>query len=132
MTSGCRTPKRCVRTAWPWRSRPPPPPAAPCGWTATRRRAAMSERTDRVVVVPGPGRVALVEEPAAELRDGMFRVATLYTGVSAGTELSYVKGTNPALDARWDPALGLFRPGTPVDPYPVKRLGYMEVARVVE
>ncbi|MFI6820923.1 zinc-binding dehydrogenase [Micromonospora sp. NPDC050187] len=87
---------------------------------------------DRVVVVSGPGRVELVEQDAAELRDGTFRVETLYSGVSAGTELSYVKGTNPYLHVTWNADLGLFQPGGASTPYPVERLGYMQVGRVVE
>ncbi|MGY3520823.1 zinc-binding dehydrogenase [Micromonospora sp. PTRAS2] len=87
---------------------------------------------DRVVVVSGPGRVELVEQDADELRDGTFRVRTLYSGVSAGTELSFVKGTNPYLNVTWNSGLGLFQPGEASTPYPVTRLGYMQVGRVVE
>ncbi|HEX5541429.1 MAG TPA: zinc-binding dehydrogenase [Micromonospora sp.] len=87
---------------------------------------------ERVVVVPGPGQVAIREEEPAPLRSGTFRVRTLYSGVSSGTELSYVKGTNPYLCVTWNPELGLFQPGQPATPYPVDRLGYMEVGRVVE
>ncbi|MEO3777707.1 zinc-binding dehydrogenase [Micromonospora sp. B11E3] len=87
---------------------------------------------DRVVVVSGPGRVELVERDADELRDGTFRVETLYSGVSSGTELSYVKGTNPYLNAAWNADLGLFQPDGASSPYPVTRLGYMQVGRVVE
>ncbi|KXK62007.1 zinc-binding alcohol dehydrogenase [Micromonospora rosaria] len=86
---------------------------------------------DRVVVVAGPGRVELVEQDAAAPRPGTFRVETLYSGVSTGTELSYVKGTNPYLTGTWDADLGLFRPGRADPAYPVTRLGYMQVARVV-
>ncbi|WP_328654566.1 zinc-binding dehydrogenase [Micromonospora sp. NBC_00330] len=87
---------------------------------------------DKVVVVTGPGRVDLVEQDAAPLRPGTFRVETLFSGVSAGTELSYVKGTNPYLNVTWNPDLGLFQPGAVSTPYPVTRLGYMQVGRVVE
>ncbi|WP_431908149.1 zinc-binding dehydrogenase [Micromonospora carbonacea] len=87
---------------------------------------------DRVVVVSGPGRVELVEQDADELRAGTFRVRTLYSGVSAGTELSFVKGTNPYLHATWNAGLGLFQPGGAGSPYPVTRLGYMQVGRVVD
>ncbi|MFI6783302.1 zinc-binding alcohol dehydrogenase [Micromonospora sp. NPDC050276] len=87
---------------------------------------------DKVVVVTGPGRVELVEQDAAPLRPGTFRVETLFSGVSAGTELSYVKGTNPYLNVTWNPDLGLFQPGPASTPYPVTRLGYMQVGRVVE
>jgi threonine dehydrogenase-like Zn-dependent dehydrogenase len=86
---------------------------------------------ERNVVVAGPGRVEIAESDAAPVPDGGFRAQTLFSGISAGTELSYVKGTNPALHAAYDPVLGLF--GAPAaDAYPVTRLGYMEVARVAE
>jgi threonine dehydrogenase-like Zn-dependent dehydrogenase len=85
---------------------------------------------DRAVVVTGPHAVEIREEEPAPVRDGTFRVETLFTGVSAGTELSYVKGTNPYLSRRWDPTLGLFVTGEPSTSYPVSRLGYMEVGRV--
>jgi threonine dehydrogenase-like Zn-dependent dehydrogenase len=87
---------------------------------------------ERAIVVTGPETVEIVEEESPPLRDGTFRVATLYSGVSAGTELSYVKGTNPMLSARFDGELGLFRDGEPAQAYPVTRLGYMEVGRVTE
>ncbi|MEV4824244.1 zinc-binding dehydrogenase [Micromonospora sp. NPDC049274] len=87
---------------------------------------------DRVVTVTAPGRVELVEQEAAALRPGTFRVETLFSGVSAGTELSYVKGTNPYLNVTWNADLGLFQPGEASTPYPVTRLGYMQVGRVVE
>ena len=84
---------------------------------------------ERTVVVTAPGRVRIAETDAPPVPDRGFRARTLVSGVSAGTELSYVKGTNPALHHGWDTELGLF--GGPVaDPYPVTRLGYMEVARV--
>jgi len=88
--------------------------------------------SERAIVVTGPRSVELREEESPPLREGTFRVATLYSGVSAGTELSYVKGTNPYLSARFDAELGLFRDGEPSTAYPVDRLGYMEVGRVTE
>lgn len=88
--------------------------------------------SERVVVVPAPGQVEIREEDEAPLSDGTFRVRTLYTGVSAGTELSYVKGTNPYLSVTWNADLGVFESGQPATPYPVTQLGYMEVGRVIE
>jgi threonine dehydrogenase-like Zn-dependent dehydrogenase len=63
---------------------------------------------------------------------GGIRVQTLYSGLSAGTELTYLKGTNPYLSGSWDRELGLYRPGEAEQPYPVEVMGYMEVAQVVE
>ncbi|MDG4831266.1 zinc-binding dehydrogenase [Solwaraspora sp. WMMD1047] len=88
--------------------------------------------TDRVVVIPAPGEVAVRHEEAAAPGAGQFRVRTRYSGVSAGTELSYVKGSNPYLRVAWDAGLGLFRPGGLPTPYPVDRLGYMQVGQVCE
>jgi threonine dehydrogenase-like Zn-dependent dehydrogenase len=82
--------------------------------------------------VAEPGRFAyydLEQEPCAE---GEFRVDTLYSGLSAGTELSFFKGTNPYLTSRWDPELGLFLDGDPSRTFPIHALGYMEVGRVAE
>ena len=82
-------------------------------------------------MLPKPGRVTVVEERSQPVPPGGFRVRTLFSGISAGTELAFVKGTHPALHVGWDPVLGLFG-GPAADPYPVIRLGYMEVGRVEE
>src|SRR5919108_5955003 len=77
-----------------------------------------------------PQRVALFSYDEGELPDGQFRVRTLYTGLSAGTELTHFKGTNQYLHKTWDDALKLFRPGTPSQSYPMMFSGYMEVGEV--
>ncbi|MET8861880.1 zinc-binding dehydrogenase [Nonomuraea sp. NPDC004580] len=88
--------------------------------------------TSETLSIEAPGEVCLVEEKLPDLPDGGFMVATAYSGVSAGTELTYVKGTNPYLGASWDPALGLFLDGAPSVAYPVRGIGYMQVGLVVE
>ncbi|MER7363771.1 zinc-binding dehydrogenase [Nonomuraea wenchangensis] len=85
-----------------------------------------------VLTIEAPGRVALVEEKLPDVPEGGFRVVTAYSGVSAGTELTYVKGDNPYLNATFDRELGLFVPGTPSIEYPVRGIGYMQVGQVVE
>ncbi|MFC7673706.1 zinc-binding alcohol dehydrogenase [Mycolicibacterium sp. GCM10028919] len=90
----------------------------------------MSDRAF-TVVVERRGVVTLREEPAPPpVRDGQFDVETVFSGLSAGTDLSWVKGTNPALHRRWDPELGLFMAGTPDVGYPIDKFGYMQVGRV--
>ena len=64
-------------------------------------------------------------------RDGQFLVRTLRSGISAGTELTFVKGTNPYLRAGWDDDLGVFDADRPAVGYPVRTMGYMEVGEVV-
>ena len=54
----------------------------------------------------------------------------MYTGLSAGTELTFMKGTNPYLHSRWDDHRGVFIPGEASAHFPVNFLGYMEVGRV--
>jgi threonine dehydrogenase-like Zn-dependent dehydrogenase len=65
-------------------------------------------------------------------RAGEVLVRTLYSGVSAGTELTYVKGTDPGFTSHRDPERGVFVPGEPSRTYPVRSMGYMEVGEVVE
>jgi NADPH:quinone reductase-like Zn-dependent oxidoreductase len=86
--------------------------------------------TVRTLVVPRPGVLEIAETPEPPLVDGRFRGETLFTGLSAGTELTWYRGTNPYLTAGWDPEFGLFDRDRPAQRFPVRRLGYMEVARV--
>lgn len=86
----------------------------------------------RRLVIGGPGDASFVEEADVELADGQVRVATAYTGLSAGTELSWFRGSNPFLGRRFDRELGLFGDGEPASPYPVTRVGYMETGTVAE
>jgi threonine dehydrogenase-like Zn-dependent dehydrogenase len=86
---------------------------------------------DRVLVVDGPGRASIRgEHREGSLPDGGFDVDTVYSGLSAGTELSWFKGTHPNLTASWDAELGLFRPDGGAAGFPVTRWGYMQVGRV--
>lgn len=77
----------------------------------------------------------LVFEEFADLPLGPeeVRVKTLYSGISAGTELTQYRGTNPFMGRRFDEATRLFIPGEAASwPYPVLTLGYEEVGEVVE
>ena len=84
----------------------------------------------RTLVVPRPGVLEIAETPEPPLADGRFRGETLFTGLSAGTELTWYRGTSPYFHAGWDAELGLFDRDRPTRRFPVDRLGYMEVARV--
>jgi threonine dehydrogenase-like Zn-dependent dehydrogenase len=69
----------------------------------------------------------------APLGKDEVRIRTLYSGVSAGTELSQYRGTNPFMHVQWDAQTRLFKAGTePSWPYPVRNLGYEEVGEIVE
>jgi threonine dehydrogenase-like Zn-dependent dehydrogenase len=85
----------------------------------------------RTLVVPRPGVLEIEETAEPPLAEGRFRAQTVATGLSAGTELTWYRGTSPYLASGWDAELGLFGAGEPQS-YPVRRLGYMEVARVTD
>ncbi|MEV0148476.1 MULTISPECIES: zinc-binding dehydrogenase [unclassified Nonomuraea] len=85
----------------------------------------------RVITFEGPGRVRVGVEPPAALGPGSVRVRTLYSGVSAGTELTAYRGTNPYLTRRWDTERRLFVDGS-THAYPLTGWGYQEVGEVVE
>ena len=91
----------------------------------------MPERREiRCLGIEEPGKAFIwsyLEEP---LSDGQFQVDTLYTGLSAGTELTFFKGTNPYLRAGWNAELGVFDEALPAAQYPVRFTGSMEVGRV--
>ena len=85
-----------------------------------------------VVQFSSPGTVELVECSPATLTPGMVRVRTWYSGVSAGTELTAYRGSNPYVTKHWDTEQRLFVDGAPSFAYPVAGWGYSEVGEVVE
>ena len=96
----------------------------------------MSETLQQIktVVITKPGEVQIVTEEREPLQDGDFFVETIYSGISAGTELTFFLGTNPKQSEGWDTEHRLFRGDLEpsiVDIFP-KREGYMEVGKVVE
>jgi 2-desacetyl-2-hydroxyethyl bacteriochlorophyllide A dehydrogenase len=61
------------------------------------------------------------------------RLRTLYSGISAGTELTAYRGSNPYLHKQWDASRKLFISAEqPSLMYPVSGWGYEEVGEVVE
>ena len=84
------------------------------------------------LVVPGPGRVELVEEDLPRVPEGGLLLRTEATGLSAGTELTAYRGSNPYLTKKWDEGLRLFVDGSTSFEYPVNGWGYEEVGEIVE
>lgn len=80
-----------------------------------------------------PHRVEVIESPHQGLLEGQVRVRTLHSGISAGTELTAYRGTNPYLTRTWDPELRLFTDEHENQPaYPLDGWGYSEVGEVIE
>lgn len=87
-------------------------------------------RKVRSLGVEAPGRAYFFEYEEGPPADGHVRLETLYTGLSAGTELTFLKNTNPYFRSRFDGGRSVFVENEPDLHYPVPFLGYMEVARV--
>lgn len=86
-----------------------------------------------VLVFTQPRKVDFEAVKDRPLEAGEIRVRTLYSGISAGTELTAYRGSNPYLHKHWDAKARLFRPAaTPSQPYPLSGWGYEEVGEVIE
>lgn len=86
----------------------------------------------KVVRFLAPHESSVVDEADAPLGSADVRIATLHSGISAGTELTAYRGSNPYLTKRWDPESKLFVPGGVSEAYPMDGWGYEEVGEVVE
>lgn len=86
----------------------------------------------QVVTFPAPRAVELQEYEEPPLGPGEVRLRTLFSGISAGTELTQYRGSNPYLTKRWDGDRRLFVEGDVSMAYPVRGTGYEEVGRVAE
>jgi 2-desacetyl-2-hydroxyethyl bacteriochlorophyllide A dehydrogenase len=86
----------------------------------------------RVVAFAAPRSAVVTDEPEAPLAADGVRVETVYSGISAGTELTAYRGSNPYLHGHWDAARLLFVDGESTASYPIEGWGYEEVGRVVE
>ena len=85
-----------------------------------------------LVSFPAPRATAIVEEVDEPLNPGQVRVRTLFSGISAGTELTSYRGSNPNLTKIWDTEARLFVPGEQSATFPISGFGYEEVGEVVE
>lgn len=87
----------------------------------------------KVLVCAAPRVIGYQDTEDPPLQPDEVRIKTLYSGISAGTELTFYRGTNPYLSKQWDADNRLFRPGEQATfSYPVTNLGYEEVGEIVE
>lgn len=121
-----------VRLDMPQTKRPEPAPLQFQPRSEAPPGPAPGYRVIRSLGVEGPGRPYFLEYEEGPPGDGEVRLDTLYTGLSAGTELTFLKNTNPNFRGRFDGERGVFVEDEPDLHYPVPFLGYMEVARVSE
>ncbi len=87
----------------------------------------------QALVFAEPRQIAFEAEPDHPLEAGQVRLRTLYSGISAGTELTAYRGSNPYLHKRWDAERRLFIPSDqPTSSYPMRGWGYEEVGEIIE
>jgi 2-desacetyl-2-hydroxyethyl bacteriochlorophyllide A dehydrogenase len=86
-----------------------------------------------VVTFTGPHALGFQELEDKPLGPMEVRLQTLYSGISAGTELTAYRGSNPYLAKRWDAERHIFVPtDQPSMTYPVVGWGYEECGKIVE
>jgi 2-desacetyl-2-hydroxyethyl bacteriochlorophyllide A dehydrogenase len=86
----------------------------------------------QVVTFEGPRKVGIREYEERPLQPKEVRLRTLYSGISAGTELTAYRGSNPYLAKRWDEGPRLFLEGGVSLQHPIEGWGYEEVGEVAE
>ena len=85
------------------------------------------------LVFAAPRTTAYQDYDDLPLKPNQARIKTLYSGISAGTELTFYRGTNPYLSQRWDADKRLFLADeSSTLAYPVTKLGYEEVGEIIE
>ena len=85
-----------------------------------------------MVSFTAPREARVVSEDARPLAADEVRIRTLFSGISAGTELTAYRGSNPYLNKKWDEERRLFVDGSTSFEYPVDGWGYEEVGEVSE
>ena len=87
----------------------------------------------KMVVFTKPRTVGFESFEDLPLEPHEVRLRTLFSGISAGTELTAYRGSNPYLSKQWDPKSRLFLASeAPSQPYPLSGWGYEEVGEVIE
>jgi threonine dehydrogenase-like Zn-dependent dehydrogenase len=89
--------------------------------------------TERGLMLTAVRQLAFEELSVNPLGPNEVRIRTLFSGISAGTELSQYRGTSPFMNRQWDLANRVFRDAeTPSWSFPVRNLGYEEAGEIVE
>lgn len=89
--------------------------------------------TERGLMLTAVRQLAFEELSVNPLGPNEVRIRTLFSGISAGTELSQYRGTSPFMNRQWDLANRVFRDAeAPSWSFPVRNLGYEEAGEIVE
>src|SRR5689334_12893204 len=83
-----------------------PGPAAGGGCTGSS--SVPPTRKEEIRLMREPHVIGFEEYEPGPIQAGQVRLRTLYSGISAGTEMTIYRGSNPYGHKKWDPALKLF------------------------
>jgi threonine dehydrogenase-like Zn-dependent dehydrogenase len=87
----------------------------------------------KVSLFSSPRQIILQDEEDQKLLPKQVRVKTLFSGISAGTELTVFRGSNPYLQKQWDDNRKLFTNAEKASAsYPFHTWGYEEVGEIIE
>jgi threonine dehydrogenase-like Zn-dependent dehydrogenase len=88
----------------------------------------------RSLILAAPKKLEFETTRQVPIQADEVRIRTIFSGISAGTELTQYRGTNPFMERRWDESRRLFvdSDGAPSWNWPVRNLGYEEVGEVIE
>jgi len=88
----------------------------------------------KVVTFFGPKKVGVTEYEDRKIQPNEVRLKTLFSGISAGTELTHYRGSNVYLHKFWNETDRLFLTGDGATSktYPIYGSGYEECGKVIE
>jgi len=90
----------------------------------------MTAQTAKAATITGPSTVEVRDVPVGAPGPGQVRVETMFSGISAGTEMNVYRGRAPMWRMHRDPSTGLFAKSDEPDwTYPLV-YGYANVGRV--
>lgn len=84
------------------------------------------------LTIEAPHKVGIAEYKEPALGPNEVRLKTLHSGISAGTELTLFRGSNPYLTKAWDSKERIFRGHESSWSLPMPAGGYEEVGRIAE
>lgn len=84
------------------------------------------------LMLEGPKKLGFEQYKEQDLLPNEVRIKTLYSGISAGTELTAYRGSNPYLHRQWDEEQRMFTSAESSWSYPMPAIGYEEVGEIIE
>src|SRR5690242_8203037 len=84
-----------------------------------------------ILRISAPREIRFDSYPEPDLGPTQVRLQTLYSGISAGTELTHYRGTNPMRGRKFDEAHHIFTDAPDAAYYP-RGTGYEEVGTVTD